>query len=225
MSNWPDSLAAAKVDQCRLATQVQLKSFPLSNLNSIKKVAGVDVGVDVVSGKLRAAAVLIDPITAELIEWCVAQQAAQFDYQPGYLSYRELPVVLEALEGLSSIPDIIFCDGQGIAHPRGVGIASHLGVLVQRPTIGVAKKLLFGRSREPENKLGSHTLIKYQHQILGCALRSRVNVKPIYVSPGHLITVSDATAWVMHFSRGYKLPEPTRIADRIASRRTKAWQS
>ncbi|NVJ49845.1 MAG: endonuclease V [Gammaproteobacteria bacterium] len=222
---WPQSVAAARAQQIKWAGKLKLQSFPVSLLRATTRVVGVDVGVDSATQQLRAAAVLVDPINAELRDMAVATATAQFPYVPGYLSYREVPVILAALAKLAVTPDILFCDGQGIAHPRQFGIACHLGLLQNCPSIGIAKSLLFGTAKSPAAKFGAHSVIEVQGNAVGMALRSREQVKPIYLSPGHKINLLDALQWTLHFCRGFKLPEPTRLADQIASRRHKKWQT
>jgi deoxyribonuclease V len=131
---------------------------------------------------------------------------------PGLLSFREAPAVLEALRLLQNDPDLIFVDGQGIAHPRRVGIASHIGVLVDRPTIGCAKSLLCGQHEAVADSVGSYSYVIDNGEIIGAALRTKAGVKPIYVSIGHKIDLETAIQIVLSCCRGYRLPEPTRLA-------------
>ena len=140
-----------------------------------------------------------------------------FPYIPGFLSFREIPALLKALEQLKITPDLIFCDGQGIAHPRRLGIACHLGVLIDVPAIGVAKSLLVGKYGEVPQEKGSCTPLQDQGETIGVVLRSRVNVKPIYISIGHRISLPTAVKYVRDCLGKYRLPEPTRIADKLAS--------
>lgn len=139
----------------------------------------------------------------------------ELPYIPGYLAFREIPNLLKVYDQLENKPDLIMVDGNGIIHPRRMGIASHLGVLLNKPTIGVAKKLLFGKTSMPENPKGNHSEIKHQlsNEIIGYSLRSKDNVKPILVSPGHLVSLKDSLNFVLDTLRKHKLPEPTRIAD------------
>ncbi|HEY9147853.1 MAG TPA: deoxyribonuclease V, partial [Gammaproteobacteria bacterium] len=146
-----------------------------------------------------------------------AREPTRFPYVPGLLSFREVPAVLAALEQLSALPDLLLCDGQGIAPPRRLGIASHLGVLLDLPTIGVAKSRLVGEHAEPGEEKGAWQPLTDKGETLGCVLRSRSNVKPLYISPGHRVSVESARHWVMACLTRYRLPETTRWAHRLAS--------
>ena len=136
---------------------------------------------------------------------------------PGLLSFRELPVVLEALEQLSTPPDLVLCDGQGIAHPRRFGIACHLGLLTDIPSIGVAKSRLCGTHEQPPNQRGAWTPLYLGEEVIGAVLRTRCGVKPLYISPGHRISLDTAIRMVMACCTRYRLPETTRYAHRLAS--------
>lgn len=153
-----------------------------------------------------------------IIEISYAFLETHFPYIPTFLSFRELPALIQAYRNLKYEPDLILIDGQGIAHPRGLGIASHFGVIVRKPTIGVAKSRLFGTYRnEPSGQRGSFVYLNGEDgKIIGAVVRTRDRVKPVFVSPGNLITVLDSIEWVLKFSAGFRLPEPTRIADKIS---------
>jgi deoxyribonuclease V len=140
-----------------------------------------------------------------------------FPYVPGYLSFRELPAVLKALEQLKTIPDMFLCDGQGIAHPRRFGIACHLGVLTDIPSIGVAKSRLVGTYQEPGPNKGDQSNLYDDDEQIGVVLRTRNHVKPLFISPGHRISMSSATQWVLNCITRYRLPETTRMAHKLAS--------
>ncbi|NVJ61585.1 MAG: endonuclease V [Gammaproteobacteria bacterium] len=219
------SVSGLKQLQLSLASQINLSKLSAGSWNSddmcrrFPTVAGVDVGINNESGKLKASAVLFDSQTLQIKELAIFEALPTIPYIPGYLSFRELPVVLGALNKLSELPSMILCDGQGIAHPRRFGIASHLGVELDLPTIGVAKKRLVGDFVEPSNTLFASTPLQFKDETVGLVIRTRVNVKPVFVSPGHLMSVEDAGNWVCYYSRGFKLPEPTRIADQVASSR------
>jgi deoxyribonuclease V len=141
----------------------------------------------------------------------------RFPYVPGYLSFREIPVVLAALARLRQQPDLILCDGQGIAHPRRVGIASHLGVLTGTPTIGVAKSRLIGEHEEPRAVRGVWSALRDGEELIGAVLRTRVGTKPLYVSIGHRVSLETAIEFVLACTTRYRLPETTRAAHRLAS--------
>jgi deoxyribonuclease V len=186
-------------------------------LGPVRRVAGVDVGFEADGTVTRAAvAVLRDP-DLELLEAALARRPTEFPYIPGLLSFRELPAVLEALERLREPPDLLLCDGQGIAHPRRLGIASHLGLLVNIPSIGVAKTRLCGTHEEPPNQRGAWTPLRADGEIIGAALRTRPGVKPLYISAGHRISLETAISYVMRCCTRYRLPETTRWAHRLAS--------
>jgi deoxyribonuclease V len=153
----------------------------------------------------------------QLIEHAIAKRPTTFPYIPGFLSFREVPAVIEALEKVSTTPDLIVCDGQGIAHPRHFGIACHLGVLADIPTIGAAKSLLVGKHDELPLEKGSWQPLRYRGKIVGAVVRSRTGVKPLYVSPGHRISLPTAIDYVLRCTTKYRLPETTRWADKLAS--------
>jgi deoxyribonuclease V len=189
---------------------------PLS-LGQISTVAGVDVGFR--DEKARAAAVLLSFPSLQLLEHAVREVPIPFPYVPGLLSFRETPAILNALEGLSVLPDVIVCDGQGLAHPRRFGIACHLGVLLDRPTLGCAKSILVGKHGPLGEEPGSTADLKAGGETIGAAVRTRQGVKPVYVSVGSRIDLPSAVELILACNRGYRLPEPTRLADRLASNR------
>jgi deoxyribonuclease V len=145
------------------------------------------------------------------------RQPTVFPYVPGLLSFREVPAVLAALAQLKTEPDVILCDGQGIAHPRRLGIASHLGLLCDRPTVGVAKSRLVGTHAEVPSDKGTWVPLMDRGEQIGAVLRNRANTKPLYISPGHYTTLETAIDLVLRCTTKYRLPETTRYADRLAS--------
>jgi len=147
-----------------------------------------------------------------LVETQVVQERPGFPYVPGLLSFRESPLMLAACEKLTVTSDLILVDGLGIAHPRRLGLASHLGLLLNTPTIGCAKSLLCGRHQEPGIDVGSYTEVMDSGETIGAALRTRTGLKPVYVSIGHKVDLQAAIYWVLECCRGYRLPEPTRLA-------------
>jgi deoxyribonuclease V len=165
----------------------------------------------------RAAVAVLRYPELDVLETAIARRPTTFPYVPGLLSFRELPAVLEALEQLREPPDLLLCDGQGIAHPRRLGIASHLGLLVDLPSIGVAKTRLCGMHEEPLNQRGAWTPLWAEGEIIGAVLRTRPGVKPLYISPGHRISLDTAIQLVMACCTRYRLPETTRHAHRLAS--------
>lgn len=179
----------------------------------IRTVAGVDVAFSRDDKKCFAAVVVWDITLKTIIETQTASKEINFPYVPGLLTFREAPAVLAALKKLKHTPDAIMYDGHGIAHPRRFGIAAHLGVLVGLPTIGCAKSRLVGEYRQPGPRRGSRTLLKDKGETIGVVLRTRDNVKPVFVSVGHKIDLETAVDTVLACSIGYRLPEPTRLAD------------
>jgi deoxyribonuclease V len=142
---------------------------------------------------------------------------ARFPYRTGFLSFREVPAALAAVRMLREPPDLLMVDGQGRAHPRRLGFASHLGLMLGRPTIGVAKSRLLGRFAEPGAEAGARTPLEDKGEIVGAVLRSRSGCRPLFVSVGHLVDIGTAVAWVMRMTTGrHRLPEPTRLADRLS---------
>lgn len=211
----PQTVEAAK------AIQEQLRSSVIvtDQLKSVQFVAGVDVGFPENGTISQAAVVVLSFPDLQLQEYAIACRTTTFPYIPGFLSFREVPVVLDALEKLTLTPDLILCDGQGFAHPKRFGLACHLGVLTNIPTIGVAKSRFIGTHEELPAEKGSWQPLIDQGEVIGAVLRSRTNVKPIYISSGHKISLKTAINYVLRCLSKYRLPETTRLADRIASNR------
>lgn len=183
----------------------------------IHTVSGVDVGFEDSGRITRAAVVVLAFPSLELMETAVARQPTRFPYVPGLLSFRELPAVLQALRRLRHLPDVFLCDGQGYAHPRRLGIASHLGVLTDIPSIGVGKSRLLGSHEAVMDRRGAWTPLMDKDETIGAVLRSRQGVKPIYISIGHRVSLASAIQLVMDCTTRYKLPETTRLAHKYAS--------
>lgn len=176
-------------------------------------VAGADISFNKFSTTVYAGIVMMEFPSMKPVGYSLVKKEVLFPYVPGFLAFREVPALLDAWAQLPLKPDILVVDGHGIAHPRRMGIASHFGVLAQQPTIGSAKKKLFGMYEEPGMEKGSYTpLTDRQGQPLGNVLRSKSNVKPVFVSPGHLIDVQSSTAILLQCIKSYRLPEPTRLA-------------
>lgn len=213
---WHGDTAAARALQQQLAERVQLTP----DLTTPRLIAGVDVGFEDGGQTTRAVAVLMDFATLTPITHVLVRQPTIMPYIPGLLSFRELPALVAALQQLPERPDVIMADGQGIAHPRRLGIAAHLGVVLDCPAFGVAKTILTGQHSELANEKGAHVpLLSREGDTLGAVLRSRTGVKPLIISPGHRVTADQALAWTQACLTRYRLPEPTRWADRIASMR------
>jgi deoxyribonuclease V len=181
-------------------------------------VAGVDVAFSRGRDLHYAAIVVLDYQTMKPVEVAKAAQQPVFPYVPGLLTFREGPVVLQAYEKLKHSPDLLVFDGQGIAHPRGLGLAAHMGVLLDKPSIGCAKSRLVGEFKEPKQKRGAMRTLSLNKRKVGVVLRTKDNTKPLFVSPGHRITIETAASRVLETGRGYRLPEPTRLAHVEADR-------
>ncbi|MET1079174.1 MAG: deoxyribonuclease V [Pseudomonas sp.] len=212
---WSGDARQARELQRQLAQRVRLQD----DFAVVRTIAGLDVGFEQGGAVTLAAAVLLRADTLQVLGQSLARVPTCMSYVPGLLSFRELPALLEALKGLPQVPDLILCDGQGIAHPRRLGIAAHLGVVTNLPSIGVAKSILLGEHAELAPQRGAHVPLLHGAEQIGWVLRSKDRVRPLIVSPGHRVSMASAMAWVLACGRGYRLPEPTRLADRLASRR------
>ncbi|HOV96242.1 MAG TPA: deoxyribonuclease V [Thermomonas sp.] len=217
LPDWHGNGDAMRALQTELATQVVLRDgFP----KSLRTVAGFDVGFEDDGAITRAAVVLLDANTLTVIDQQVARLPTRMPYIPGLLSFRELPALLEALALLKHPPDLAFVDGHGIAHPRRLGIAAHFGVATGLPSIGVGKSVLIGEAKIALHDMrGAFTPLRDGKTQIGWLLRSKPGCLPLVVSPGHRVAMPSAPELVMRFVTTYRLPEPTRLADRIASRR------
>ena len=185
--------------------------------NSIKTVAGIDIAYDKDSDRLIAAVVVLDVTTFEKIETSVQTDTVSFPYIPGLLSFREIPPVIKSLEKLTIKPDLLVCDGQGLAHPRRCGIACHLGILFDIPSIGCGKTRLTGEYEEVSTERGSYSLLKEGEEIIGCVLRTQTGINPVFVSVGHKVSLETAKEWILKLSPNYRLPETTRMSDQEAN--------
>ncbi len=213
---WPltveDAIAIQEKLQAEVITEDQLKE-------PVQYVAGVDMGFEA-DGTISCAAVAVLSFPdLQLQETSLARRPTTFPYIPGFLSFREIPAILDAMEKIKIIPDLILCDGQGIAHPRRFGIACHLGLIVDIPSIGVAKSLLVGKHEDLPEVRGSWQPLTHKSETIGAVLRTRVGVKPVYVSSGHRVSLPTAIDYVLRCTPKYRLPETTRIADKLASSR------
>jgi deoxyribonuclease V len=175
-------------------------------------IAGVDIATGVDSGIAQAAVVVLSYPKLQTVEITLAQDRLSFPYVPGLLSFRESPLILAACRKLTHNPNLIIVDGHGIAHPRRLGIACHLGLFLDLPTIGCAKSRLCGSHAKPAAEPGSYAEVTDRGETIGAALRTKRGVKPCYVSIGHQINLENAIYWVLHCYRGYRLPEPARLA-------------
>lgn len=210
---WPLTVEEA------IAIQEQLRGEVITSdqLETVQYVAGVDMGFEAAGTISRAAVAVLSFPSLQLQESAIARRPTSFPYVPGFLSFREIPAVLDALEKISTIPDLILCDGQGIAHPRRFGIACHLGLIINIPAIGVAKSLLIGKHEEVPEQRGSWQPLVNRGETIGAVLRTRTKTKPLYVSSGHRVSLPTAIEYVLRCTPKYRLPETTRIADKLAS--------
>ena len=184
----------------------------------VRTVAGTDCAFLDGGRKIIAAAVLCDAESMEILHIAHVVRQCTFPYIPGLLSFREAPSVIAVVRKLPRTPDLLMCDGQGLAHPRGLGLASHVGLLLDMPTIGVAKSRLCGQHREPGLRRGCRRRLTLDGKVIGACLRTRTNVKSVYVSVGHKIALAESIRWALRACRGFRLPEPTRLADRAVAR-------
>ncbi|MDY7116844.1 deoxyribonuclease V [Halomonas sp. SSL-5] len=222
LHDWNLAPAQAIALQKRLAGRIEHDD----RLDEVHHIAGVDIGFEQGGAITRAAVVVLawppdEGGRFEVVEQVVQREPTRMPYIPGLLSFREVPAALGAFERLTVHPDLVMVDGQGIAHPRRLGVASHLGLWLDLPTIGVAKSRLCGRNEEPGPERGDWAPLTDgpDDTVIGAVLRSRPGVKPLFVSSGHRVSLPTALDWVVRCLGRTKLPEPTRLADRLASRR------
>jgi deoxyribonuclease V len=208
LHNWNVTVKEAVELQKSLSGQVRQRRFN----KKLKTIGGIDCAFSADGKKVIACIVVLSAENFEKIETAYAIQYVSFPYIPGLLSFREVPVCLSAAKQLKKAPDCIIADGQGIAHPRRLGLACHLGLFLDIPTIGCAKSRLIGDFKMPAAAKGSTSLLTEDGEIIGSVVRSRSNVKPVFVSAGHKCRLSDAVRIVLDCCRKYRLPEPSRIA-------------
>ncbi len=211
---WNISPVEAIELQRKLASKVRVE--PLRG--KVRTVAGTDCAFLDNGRKIIAAAVLLDAKSMQAVAAAHIIQPCRFPYIPGLLSFREAPAVIAAVRKLPRRPDLLMCDGQGLAHPRGLGLACHVALHLDLPTIGVAKSRLCGEAREPGVRRGCRTQLRYKGAIIGAVVRTRTGVKPLYISAGYRVTLQDAVRWTLRCCRSVRLPEPTRQAHHYVSR-------
>lgn len=209
--------AALRAEQVEKAKAV-IKQDQL-DFDEPKWIAGADIGFEQGGKVTRAAIAVLSYPSLELVEYRIAKVPTTIPYIPGLLSFREYPALLAAWEQLTIVPQLVLVDGHGIAHPRRLGVASHFGLLVDVPTIGVAKSRLCGRPGDASPQIGEALPLMDKEEQIGWIWNSKARCKPLYISVGHRISQETALLWVEGCMRGYRLPEPTRWADAIASRR------
>jgi len=210
---WDLSPTAARALQSELAPRVIRED----RLRRPRRVAGLDVGFEDGGRTARGALAVLGFPGLRPLEQAVARQPTRFPYVPGLLSFREVPVLLQALEALERPPDLLLCDAQGLAHPRRFGLACHIGLLTDLPSIGVAKSRLIGRHDPLPEQKGAWVPLMDGGEVIGAVLRSRAHVQPLYVSIGHRICLETAIHYVLACTTRYRLPETTRAAHRLAS--------
>jgi len=206
--SWNITIDEAKKLQIGLAQKITICRLP----SNIRRVAGFDVSYLKEENILIAGMVIIDYPSLNFCDSFIITDQINFPYIPGYLSFREAPVLLKLIEKHHKQADIFLFDGHGIAHPRGLGIASHLGVLSNSPSIGCAKKKLVGEYHLPAHKKGSFTDLVFKDEIIGKVLRTKDGTKPVFISVGNLVSIEEATQFVLNCTTKYRLPEPTRLA-------------
>ena len=211
LHSWDVSPEEARQIQNRLRTQV----VTTDRFGTINTVAGVDIGLK--KDIARASVVVLSFPELQVVDSVVTESPVRFPYIPGLLSFREIPPLLTAFSELQTEPDLVIVDGQGIAHPRRFGLASHLGLVLDKPTIGCAKSRLWGRYEEPDSEQGAYTYLTDKDEVIGAAVRTRTNVRVVYVSIGHRISLDSARTWTLACCQGYRLPETTRHAHNAAS--------
>jgi deoxyribonuclease V len=210
---WNLSPCEARKVQGELASRVKR----VDDHGEVRRVCGVDIGFG--DNRVRAACVVLSYPDFEPLESVCRESPVAYPYVPGLLSFREIPPLVPVLEGLRVEPDLVIADGQGIAHPRRLGLASHLGLLLDKPVIGCAKSRLLGTCREPGPARGEFEHLFDGEEIVGAVLRTKDWVKPVYVSIGHKVSLESSIAFILGCCRGHRLPEPIRFAHRLASGR------
>ena len=214
LHNWNLSYERARALQTALAAKVQFSSFK----GTPRLIAGLDCAFSKDSRRICAVIVVLKFGTFEVVETVTAVAKVAFPYIPGLLSFREAPVCIKAARKLKISPDIFLIDGQGIAHPRRLGLAAHLGLVFDRPTIGCAKSRLTGSFEDVGQKKGDYSLLRDKSETIGAVVRTRTNVKPLFVSVGNRCTLKEAIGMTLVCAVKYRLPEPTRLAHQMVSK-------
>lgn len=212
-------------DAMRIQQTIRTRVIRKGKLSGIRLVAGADVAFDTATNTAFAGVVILELPNLRLVESEVVKTAVTFPYIPGLLSFREIPPLLKAFHKLRHEPDLIMVDGHGISHPREAGLACHIGVILDRPVIGCAKSVLVGSYDIPGNERGSVSELRDKaQQIIGAVVRTRDGVKPVFVSIGHRIGLEDAIRFVLACGKGFRIPEPTRLADLIVGKVKRKWE-
>ncbi len=208
LHSWQVSITQALDIQLGLAARVS----KVSEVTTPRFIAGVDISASKAQEIATGAVVILSYPELRLVETKIVNEKLNFPYIPGLLSFRESPLVLAACEKLAITPDLILVDGQGVAHPRRMGLASHLGLFLNTPTIGCAKSRLCGTHKVPGVEPGSYAELTDNGEIIGAVLRTKLGASPVFVSIGHKVDLQTAIHWVLECCRGYRLPEPARLA-------------
>lgn len=216
LHGWDVNPSRAVEIQELLREKISLKD--LLSLGKLRSIAGADVSYDKGDTTLYGAVVVVELPDMEIVEQRWAKGKVTFPYIPGLLSFREAPILLKAFAMLRRAPDAVLFDGQGIAHPRGCGLGSHVGLFLDLPSVGCAKSRLVGEHGPVDEERGSYAWLVYRGKRVGTVLRTRAGVKPVFVSPGHRVSLRSATKLVLLTSRRYRLPEPIRLAHQLVNR-------
>lgn len=208
----------SEMEAVKLQQELSLKMIREDQLAEVNYIAGVDVAYSEHSDKLIAAIVILEASSLHIIESVVVEDTVHFPYIPGLFSFREIPPLLKAFKQIKTAPQLIVCDGQGMAHPRRFGLASHLGVLFDIPAIGCGKTKLLGEFQDPGRTRGSSSPLVDHGEVIGAVLRTQDHIKPIFVSIGHRISLATACEWILKLSPKYRLPETTRQADQLVNK-------
>ncbi len=202
----------------KLQEELKEKIILKKGFSKIKRIAGADISFSKKSNRAYAAVIVFSFPELEILEEEYTIGNLSFPYIPGLLTFREGPLLIETFKKIKIEPDVIIFDGQGIAHPKRLGLATHMGILLDKPTIGCAKSKLIGTYQEPEREKGSYSLLKDDGEIIGAVLRTKEDVSPVFVSPGHKIDLKSSIEIVLECLRGYRLPEPTRQAHLLVNK-------
>lgn len=212
LHNWQVTVKEARDIQQTMSKLVSRSG----DVKSPHLIAGADISSPHARGMARAAVVVLDYLRMNIVDIVTVERHVDFPYVPGLLSFREAPLILDACEKLRCEPDVLLVDGQGIAHPLRIGLASHIGLFLNIPTIGCAKSCLCGMYDNVPDEVGTSVALKDREEVIGAVLRTKSLVKPLYISTGHLINLQSAIKLVLACCRGYRLPEPARLAHQAA---------
>ena len=208
LHNWNITIEKARAIQLELNEKILLQKLTAP----IRLIAGADVSYSKKVDMCFAAVTVFQFPEMKVVEQTNSTGLLSFPYVSGYLTFREAPILLSAFEKVENAPDLVLFDGQGIAHPRRMGLAAHLGIILDLPSVGCAKSLLVGKFKNPREERGSWTELIYQNTQIGAVVRTRDGVKPVFVSPGFKITIEEAVEWILKTCSGYRIPEPIRTS-------------